>query len=50
MLKDIDEEYRIILVNFAKYKLIMFAMAKFMEMKKQNQTAMYLFNKIIYNL
>ena len=26
MLKDIDEEYRTTLINFAKYKLVMFAM------------------------
>ncbi|HJJ05043.1 MAG TPA: hypothetical protein OIM45_04150 [Clostridiaceae bacterium] len=48
MLKDIDEEYRTILINFAKYKLVMFAMAKLMEMpnEEQNQTALYLFNCI----
>ncbi len=46
MLKEIDEEYRTTLVNFAKYHLIMFAMAKIMEMTKeeQNQVALYLFN------
>lgn len=32
MLKDIDEEYRTTLINFAKYKFTMFAMAKLMEM------------------
>lgn len=48
MLKEIDEEYRTTLINFAKYHLIMFAMAKVMEMTKeeQNQVAMYLINKI----
>ena len=48
MLKDIDEEYRTTLINFAKYKLIMFAMAKLMEMDstEQNEVALYLFNKI----
>ena len=48
MLKDIDEEYRTTLINFAKYKLVMFAMAKIMEMpnEEQNQTALYLFNCI----
>ena len=48
MLKDIDEEYRTTLINFAKYKLVMFAMAKIMEMTKeeQSQTALYLFNNI----
>ena len=48
MLKEIDEEYRTTLTNFAKYKLVIFAMAKFMEMpnEEQNQTALYLFNCI----
>lgn len=45
-LKEIDEEYKTTLINFAKYHLIMFAMAKIMEMTKeeQNQVALYLFN------
>ena len=30
MLKELDEEYRTTLINFAKYKLVMFAMAKIM--------------------
>ncbi len=48
MLKEIDEEYRTTLINFAKYHLIMFAMAKIMEMTKeeQNQVALYLFNNV----
>ena len=48
LLKEIDIEYRTTLINFAKYHLIMFAMAKIMEMTKeeQNQTALYLFNNI----
>ena len=48
MLKEVDEEYRTTIINFAKYKLVMFVMAKIMEMTKeeQNQTAMYLFNRI----
>ena len=48
MLKEVDEEYRTTLINFAKYKLVMFAMAKLMEMpnEEQNQTALYLFNCI----
>ena len=48
MLKDIDEEYRTTLINFGKYKLVMFAMAKLMEMKtaEQNKVALYLFNRI----
>lgn len=48
MLKEIDEEYKTTLINFAKYRLIMFAMAKIMEMTKeeQNQVTLYLFNNI----
>ena len=48
MLKDIDEEYRTTLINFGKYKLVMFAMAKIMEMEptEQNKIALYLFNNI----
>ena len=48
MLKDIDEEYRTTLINFGKYKLVVFAMAKFMEMEttEQNKIALYLFNNI----
>ena len=33
MLKDIEEKYRTTLINFAKYKIIMFAMAKLIERK-----------------
>ena len=48
LLKEIDIEYRTTLINFAKYHLIMFAMAKLMEMTKeeQNQIALFLFNSI----
>ena len=48
MLKDIDEEYRTTLINFGKYKLVMFAMAKLIEMEttEQNKVALYLFNNI----
>ena len=48
MLKDIDEEYRTTIINFGKYKLVMFAMAKLMEMKttEQNKVALYLFNVV----
>ena len=47
-LKEIDEEYRTTLINFAKYKLVMFAMAKLMEMEsiEQNQVALYLYNYV----
>ena len=46
--KDIDEEYRTTLINFGKYKLVMFVMAKLMEMEttEQNEVALYLFNNI----
>ena len=37
MLKDIDEEYRTTLINFGKYKLVMFAMAKIMKMEITEQ-------------
>lgn len=33
MLKAVDEKYRSTLTNFAKYKLVMFVMAKIMETK-----------------
>lgn len=48
MLKEVDEEYRTTLINFAKYKLVMFTMAKIMYMKKveKNQVALYLFNNL----
>ena len=48
MLKEVDEEYRITIINFAKYKVIMFVMAKIMEMKidERNKITVYLFNRI----
>ena len=48
MLKDIDEEYRTTLINFGKYKLVMLAMAKLIEMEvtEQNKVTLYLFNTI----
>ena len=48
MLKEVDEEYRTILINFTKYKLVMFATAKLMKMDttEQNNVALYLFNSI----
>ena len=42
ILKSIDEEYRNTLINFGKYKIVMFAMAKLMEMKWAEQ------NKVLY--
>ena len=52
MLKAIDEEYRTTLINFSKYKLVMFAMAKLMEMEtiEQNKVTLYLFNIINYKV
>lgn len=45
-LKEVDEEYRTTIINFNKYFTITFAMAKIMEMSKeeQNQVSLYLFN------
>ena len=49
MLKEIDEEYRTTLINFAKYKLVMFTMAEIMEMKdvERNKDVLYLINSVI---
>lgn len=46
--EEISNRTRITLINFAKYHLIMFAMAKIMEMNntEQNQIVMYLYNNI----
>lgn len=48
MLKEVDEEYRTTLINFVNYKLIMFTMAKIMEMERteRNKVALYLYNII----
>ena len=48
MLKEVDEEYITTLINFAKYELVMFAMAKLVEMEttEQNKVALYLFNHL----
>ena len=48
MLKYIDEKYRTTLIYFAKYKLVMVAMAKLMQMgtTEQNKMALYLFKCI----
>lgn len=48
LLKENNIEYRTTLVNFARYLLIMFAMAKIIEMTKeeQNQVVLYLINNI----
>lgn len=48
MLKEVDEEYRTALINFAKYKLVMFTMAKIMEMEQiqRNKVILFLFNSV----
>ena len=50
MLKEIDEEYRTTLINFAKYKIVMFTMARIMEMEQveRNKIVLYLFNSVNY--
>lgn len=47
-LKDSDEEYRTSIVDFSKYKLVMFTMAKIIELdvEEQNKVALFLFNSI----
>lgn len=49
MLKEADEEYRTTLINFAKYKLVMFTMTKIMEMEEfeRNKVALYLINRVL---
>ncbi|WP_305133029.1 hypothetical protein [Thomasclavelia cocleata] len=43
MLKEVDEEYKITLINFAKYKLVMFTMAKIMEMQEVERNNSFIF-------
>lgn len=52
MLKEVDEEYRTTLINFAKYKLVMFTMAKIMELdeREHNKIALYLVNRINFEI
>ena len=47
-LKELDKEYKTTIINFNKYPTITFAMAKIMEMIKeqQNQIVLYMFNDI----
>ena len=47
-LKELDEKYKMAIINFNKYPTVTFAMAKIMEMSKeeQNQVTLYLFNNI----
>lgn len=48
MLKEIDEEYRTTTINFAKYNLVIFTMAKIMEMNdtEKNRVTLYLLNSV----
>lgn len=48
MIKEVDEEYRTTLINFAKYKLVMFTMAKIMEMEQiqRNKVILFLLNSV----
>ena len=52
LLKQINIEYKTTLINFANFPLIMFEMAKIMEMdsEEQNKVAFYLFNSIHYQI
>ena len=49
MLKEVDEEYRTTLINFAKYKIVMFTMARIVEMEKgeRNRIVLYLINNVV---
>ena len=49
MLKEFDKEYRTTIINFAKYQLVMFVMAKIMEIEdaEKNKVVLYLINSII---
>ena len=48
MLKEIDEEYKTTLINFGKYKVVMFTMAKIMEIQEieRKKASLYLFNSV----
>lgn len=52
LLKEIDKTYKMSYINFNKYPIIRFAMAKIMEMDnhEQNKTALFLFNKINFEI
>ena len=52
MLKEVGEEYKTTLINLAKYKIVMFTMAKIMEMKKneRNKIVLCLFNRVNKNV
>lgn len=48
IIKELDKEYSTTLINFGKYKIVMFVMAKLIEMEttEQNKVALYLFNNV----
>lgn len=48
MLKEIVEEYKTTLMNFAKYKLVMLTMVNIMELEQseRNKIVLYLFNSV----
>lgn len=47
-LKANDEEYRTMIIDFSKYQVINFVMAKFIEMdsEEQNRVLLFLFNNL----
>ena len=47
MLKDIDEEYRTTLINFAKYKLVMLQWLNLWKWKQQNRIKLHYIYLII---
>ena len=51
-LREIDEEYRTTLINFGKYFIVMFTMAKIIEMEQtgRNRVALYLVNRINFGI
>jgi len=49
LLKSIDEEYRATIINFGKYKLVMFAMAKIMEMETTEQNIENVVLQLMWN-
>ena len=52
MLKEIDEEYKTSKINFTKYKLVMFTMAKIMEMEEteRNKIILYLYKSLNHKI
>ena len=49
ILKEVDEEYRTTFINFSKYKLVMFAMAKIMEMEATEQNIENVVLQLMWN-